>query len=665
MRRHVFSLCMIGLLAWFVLQPVALAGSAISVPPEARETAAAAIVAAQDVLDKEQEALYRAEAERYARKAEIEAAEAKLEVVEAEKVAAERSIEADQAAAEAQVADQQAQEAVASAAALGEEAKQALAAAEAAYEAADAIEAALQAKEAAQRQAPRAGTGATAPVQPEKAKQITLEDTDELLKLEKEIREMEKAQKEAELARARNIPMLETPDTSTFDWSEAEAAHAHAERLNRVATTLDHEAEQAERIADEKTALAEEAASKAAEAKQALLDAQLAVNESKENALQTHKYALQTKTELEQLIYAQEHPKGVHFFSAGMNYYRGQDDVGNSFYQFVQPLYFGYWQKDFSYGLSTKHIISQNNAAGARGHVGTLSDTTLTISKRNDKPKFVVDYSISANIPTGKSALSWSERYAMMNEDLVEVSQFGKGWQFTPGIDVSWRIGKEDMWTVGTSYALSGSYDPTSDIPDDNVSPGSEWRRFLRWQHAGQEWKFVGELINTTNGRTQIANGAQYTSGDQWEYRLTYNRKLSQRQNVMFYYWRENQNRNTIVPSDTSNSLVHYFGTMWSKKLDDKRDFRVTFDVMESNGSRYAGVSNYYDGNGNPQYTSIDVDGRTKYTAGLGYDIKVDVNSKFSIDLQAFKMKDGRSTLGQPPTTYKGFNLLMKYNRSI
>ncbi|MDF2876451.1 MAG: hypothetical protein K0R22_3134 [Sporomusa sp.] len=252
----------------------------------------------------------------------------------------------------------------------------------------------------------------------------------------------------------------------------------------------------------------------------------------------------------------------------------------------------------------------------------------------------------------------------MMNEDLVEVSQFGKGWQFTPGINASWRCSEEDMWTIGTSYVFSRSYDPTSEIPDDVVTPGGEWRRFLRWQHAGQKWQCVGELINTTTGLTKIANGDRYATGDQWEQRLTYNRKLQNNQNVMFYYWHENQNIN-IVPFDTSDASAHYFGTMWSKKLDAKRVFRITFDVMKTDGSRYAGIRNYYDSNGNPQYTSIDVDGRTKYTAGLGYDIKINAKSNFSIDLQKFKMKDGKSTAGQLPTTYKGFNIFMQYNRNI
>jgi hypothetical protein len=362
--------------------------------------------------------------------------------------------------------------------------------------------------------------------------------------------------------------------------------------------------------------------------------------------------------------YAQDHPQGSHFFSTSTNYYHWSGDSNNRGWQITQPLYFGYWQKDFSYGLYTKYIISQNRSVGASGRVNTLSDATLFLTRRNETPKFNIDYSLSVNIPTGKSALSWSERYAMMNEDLVEVSQFGKGWQFAPGIALSRKIGKEDIWTIGTSYTFSQSYDPTSDIANDTVSPGGEWRKFLRWQHAGQDWQFVGELINTATGQTKIANGERYDTGAQWDYKLTYNRKMNDNQNIMFYYWRENQDINPILQSDTSSALAHYWGTMWSKKLDEQHVFRVSLDVMQTDGSRYAGIYNDYDGV-NPRYTTVDVDGRTKYTVGLGYDIKINAKSNLSLDLQTFRMKDGKSTAGQPATTYSGFNVLAKYNRDF
>ncbi|WP_126310329.1 hypothetical protein [Methylomusa anaerophila] len=599
----------------------------------------------------------------YAQKAESELVEAQLQLTEAEKALAQSTLDAEEAAAEAQRAAKEAKAAADHAADLNKKAKEAIAEAEAAAAAAEAMEAALQAEEDAIMARQNVQTRPVlveTPVPGEPVQPNSFKDSDELLRMEKELKRLEKMQKDGDLARQGGIPVLEVSEEPNVDWSKAEAAYARAEQLEQGATDADKAAEQAGHIADQQTAYAEAVESKAAEAKQALLDAELLVKDAKASAEQAQKYAIQTKAQLEQLVYLQEHPKSVHTFVSELNYYSG-----NSAYQLTHPISFGYWHKDFSYSLNTKYIIAKNNTDGASGQVSTLSDTTLNFTKRNETPKYIVDYSLDINIPTGKSALSWSERNARMNEDLVAVSQFGTGWQFTPKIEASWRISKEDMWTVGTSYAFNGPYDPTTDISHDDISPGNEWRKFLRWQHAGRDWQFVGELSNTSTSVTKIANGEEYSTGDQWEYRLTYNRKLPNNQNIMLYYWRENQNINSIVPSDNSNRLAHYLGTMWSKKINEKRLLRVSFDIMKSNGRRYDRVNNYFDTDGNPQYTSVDVNGRTKYTLGLGYDIRLDEKSSFAIDLQKFIMKDGESSLGQAPTTYHGLNILMKYNKSI
>lgn len=661
MHRRLSYLSIVCYLAALSQPSTALAGSAVSVPPEARDTAAGAVAAAQDILDKEQAARDRSEAIMYAQKAEQEETEARLQAAEVKKVLAQSAVDAEEAAKLALKADHEAKAAVTQAEELNQKAKQAITAAREAAADAEAIEASLDAEEAAiatRQTAPSQQELVTTSIPMESPQTNSWEESDELLRMEREIKRLEKIQKEGSLAQQRK-PAVEVLEEPAVDWSKAAAAYAKAEQLDQIATAADKAAEQAGHIADQKMAVAEAAKSREEEAKQALGEAEQALKDANEAAELAKKEAILTKKQLEQLIYLQDHPKGVHTLTSELNYYRG-----NNAYQFTQPITFSYWHKDFSYSFNTKYIVSKNNTPGASGRVSTLSDTTLTLTKHTETPKFNVDYSFDINIPTGKAALSWSERHARMNEDLFEVSQFGKGWQFTPGIAVSWKIGKEDMWTLGTSCAFSGSYDPTTDIINDDISPGNEWRKFLRWQHAGQDWQFVGELSNTSTGVTKIANGEEYSTGDEWDYRLTYNKKLPDNQNIMFYYWRERQNINSIVPSDTGNSLAHYLGTMWSKKLNDKKLVRVTFDVMKSDGKRYDRIKNDHD-NGTPQYSSVDVDGRTKYTLGVGYDIRLDKQSVFSIDLQKFIMKDGESNLPQPSNTYHGFNVLMKYNKSI
>lgn len=641
------------------------AGSAVSVPLEARDTAATAVAAAQDVLDKQQEEQARAEAVMYAQKAETEAAEVVRQVVQAEEILARAKLAAEETAADSQQALAVAQEAAVRAAQVTQAANRANDKAKAAVANAQAIEASLQAEEeaiVARRRIPQPVVAQPTALPDSKLVNL-LEKTDELLRMEGEIKQLEKQQRDGDRARQSGIRDDYVPEEQAeeeVDWSAAEAAYARAEQLEQAANAANEAAEAAEAFADRQMVAAEAAETKEAEAKQALFDAQLVEKEIKDYALQARQYAVQTKNELAQLIYMQDHPKGAHVFSSELHYYSG-----NGVYQLTEPMSYGYWHRDVSYSLSTQYIISKSSRAGAEGRVATLGDTILSLAKRQETAKVMLEYSLDVNIPTGKPTLSRSERNTRMNEDLLEVSQFGKGWGFTPAIEASWKIGREDIWTVGTSYAFAGTYDPTADIKNDDISPGNEWRKLLRWQHAGQDWQFIGELSNTSTGVTKIANGENYLTADQWEYKLTYNKKLPKQQSLMLYYWREQQNMNGILPFDTGNAPAHYLGAMWNKKLNDKHTLRVGFDIMRSNGQRYDRISNDVDIDGNPQYAAVNVNGRTKYSLSLGYDVQIDQKRNFSLELQKFLMRDGISNLSDPAATYHGYNIFLKYNKTL
>ena len=91
--------------------------------------------------------------------------------------------------------------------------------------------------------------------------------------------------------------------------------------------------------------------------------------------------------------------------------------------------------------MNFNYVCSENKTPGYRGKVNTFTDTLLYFSTRNNKDKYIVDYNLGINIPTGKASLSSYERNARMDEDLVRFTEFGEGWNFTPGIAVVRRLG--------------------------------------------------------------------------------------------------------------------------------------------------------------------------------------------------------------------------------
>ncbi|WP_418807129.1 hypothetical protein [Phascolarctobacterium faecium] len=360
-------------------------------------------------------------------------------------------------------------------------------------------------------------------------------------------------------------------------------------------------------------------------------------------------YALESRAYYERLLQEKNNPyQDVSGFIRNNVYaWRGSGWSGS---QFVQPYYFGYANKNNYWGLNFNYVCSENKTPGYRGKVNTFTDTLLYFSTRNNKDKYIVDYNLGINIPTGKASLSSYERNARMDEDLVRFTEFGEGWNFTPGIAVVRRLGGDkDLLTVGTSYSFRGGYDPTSDIDDDKISPGNEWQKYLRWQHAEEKWQFVGEILHTSSAESKISDGTAFDTGAVWETRLTYNRRLAEDQDLLFYYWYYHENNEIILNKRVEESPVHYFGTEWKKHLSKKADLRLTADVMVAEGIRYSSLTDSY------------VDDRKKVTFGIGCDFKIDVRNKILADIQHFSMHDGKNSNGDDAKKYHGFNFLTSF----
>lgn len=305
---------------------------------------------------------------------------------------------------------------------------------------------------------------------------------------------------------------------------------------------------------------------------------------------------------------------------------------------------YSYW------GLNFNYVSSKNTTPGHEGKINTFTDTLLYFSTRNNKDKYIVDYNLGINIPTGKAKLSSYERNARMDEDLVRFAEFGEGWNFTPGIAVTRRIGGDkDLLTLGTNYSVRGSYDPTSDIDDDKFNPGNEWQKYLRWQHAEEKWQLVGELLHTSSAESKIADGSVFDTGAVWETRLTYNRNLAKDQDLMLYYWYYHENNEIILNKKVEESPVHYFGAEWKKHLSKKTDLRLAADIMIADGIRYSSLTDSY------------VDNRKKVALGIGCDLKMDERNKLSLKVQHFSMRDGKNSNGADARRYQGFNFLTSF----
>lgn len=656
-RAAVAFVCAAVFLVVFFVCAGRASASAITAPVEGR----AMIEAAQASLEEKRQAVenegYKAEAEAYIVSADEELLRAEADADEARKALEEAEIDARIAEENKRVKAKAAERAAAEADALAMQAQELLNQAAAAAKRADSLSAAAQRRDAAvssyveeQQEEPRVIFARPLVSDDERS----LEHTDELRSKEAEMNWLERELRRAEAARREKVPHTPPPPLPPAggDWGSVRSAYSRAAYLERNATALDARSERAQEIADDRLAEAEEAEGLAEDAQLILRDARDSLAEYEGYVEEAKSYAEQTRTERDALLATLSNPEAAKYGSAAIRYHQWSDGDARSGYQTAIPISYGKWTPKFSYGIETYYVFTDE--------LNTLTDTSVYLSWRDERKKFILDYFLSINVPTGKSALNWHERHARWTEDLVTIEQFGKGWQFTPGVAVTWKTSEEETWTVGTGYTFSTSYDPTSDIPNDDITPGGEWGQYVRYQNAREEWQFVAELGLSLFGGTDVDDGSSYTESDEWDFKMAYNKKLNEKQDLMFYYLFERQGNNDM-PFMTESPNVHYFGTMWKNKLAPDKTLRLAFDVMTTSGSRYLRTYSYYDELGNPAYGIEDVDGRDKYTFGIGYDWRINDKSSLAFDIEYFIMNDGATTLGYPATDYNGWNVYLTY----
>lgn len=338
--------------------------------------------------------------------------------------------------------------------------------------------------------------------------------------------------------------------------------------------------------------------------------------------------------------------RGPLYYETKLNYYHWHGNKGQSGYQLINPYSFYYADNKMEYGLYTAYAITQNNTLGWQGRVAAWTDTELSLAHTNNSEQFPIRYSLGLKLPTGKTGLSETQQNAAMDEDLVALNSFGEGFEITPGIGISHKVGKQDTWALGTRYGLRGGYN----LYGLDAEAGNVWSKMFSWQHAGPKWQMAASLSHHSYTTGKIGND-RYRQGDELDAALAYNKKLAPDKSILLYYrYTHDQPYETLgnTPDFGGTRTGHYSGFRLSKDLGERHTLRFTGDFMKRSGNTY------------DPHTDLMIEGRTKYTAGLGYDISLNTGNSLSIDLQRFRMSN--QGVDQTKANYTGYNVFLRYN---
>ena len=454
-----------------------------------------------------------------------------------------------------------------------------------------------------------------------------------------------------------------TPDAAgaklTAVSSEVDAAQARLDAMEAqldALTALREQAEDAERDARELVAdyTQEAQASEAdlAESRKNKAEAETYDAEAKAWALQ----AADEQKAAERRLLQSEHDLAYFGEGAGaetgVEYYTWRGERAG--HQLYLPLsYFSRThagKTKLDYGISAGYVKSHT---GFDSGVSGLTDTQLSVTIHNEKPRTSVHYGLSVNLPTGESKIY---QRAAVPEGLARFTDFGAGWQFIPSVEVTHRISERDRLTGRFSYAMRGGYDYSKEVPNAHVSPGNIFAQEIEYLHAGDKKSYMVQLYhNATSSAVQdavdtdsrtITGSTRYRDGDDWELRFFYNGMIAPKDELRFYsIYALTEAAKGIASQEVARQ---YYGLGLRHRVSDK----LTWQIM----AHYQNVSTTYD----PLRTALNTGSgfkRRSLIAGLAWKASERKNLTFQVERYV------RNDVGG--AGYNGWGSALRYQQSF
>ena len=302
------------------------------------------------------------------------------------------------------------------------------------------------------------------------------------------------------------------------------------------------------------------------------------------------------------------------------------------------------------YGISAGYVKSHT---GFDSGVSGLTDTQLSVTIHNEKPRTSVHYGLSVNLPTGESKIY---QRAAVPEGLARFTDFGAGWQFIPSVEVTHRISERDRLTGRLSYAMRGGYDYSKEVPNAHVSPGNIFAQEIEYLHAGDKKSYMVQLYhNATSSAVQdavdtdsrtITGSTRYRDGDDWELRFFYNGMIAPKDELRFYaIYALTEAAKGIASQEVARQ---YYGLGLRHRVSDK----LTWQIM----AHYQNVSTTYD----PLRTALNTGSgfkRRSLIAGLAWKASERKNLTFQVERYV------RSDVGG--AGYNGWGTALWYQQSF
>ena len=300
--------------------------------------------------------------------------------------------------------------------------------------------------------------------------------------------------------------------------------------------------------------------------------------------------------------------------------------------------------------------INNDSSKGDFSYTGIMDSTVSTYYMRPSLFGLDVRLGLDLNVPTGHPSFSSGDLGAMMldgvSKDLNMATSFGRGLNFAPNLILSKTFDSSSVG-LGLRYEVMGEYDPTTEVPSDNIKPGDMLMVMGLWQYAvtGKDM-LIADLVGTFSGRDQQGGADVFKKGNTYDLTVRYV-KAGTALRITYALAMGLQDKNKSVGAggglatedlNTNNNRIEAF-------INTGYAFNNRLIVNNILGYKK------YDANGyHPGDTLYDA-GYDKIYAGGGMNYTFSESSYVKVDIRAFQIQNGADTMEPVSAIYQGVNI--------
>lgn len=318
--------------------------------------------------------------------------------------------------------------------------------------------------------------------------------------------------------------------------------------------------------------------------------------------------------------------------------------------------YAAWWGVTVLGSFADTSYINNNSSKGDFSYTGIMDSTVSTYYMRPSLFGLDVRLGLDLNVPTGHPSFSSGDLGAMMldgvSKDLNMATSFGRGLNFAPNLILSKTFDSSSVG-LGLRYEVMGEYDPTTEVPSDNIKPGDMLMVMGLWQYAvtGKDM-LIADLVGTFSGRDQQGGADVFKKGNTYDLTVRYV-KAGTALRITYALAMGLQDKNKSVGAggglatedlNTNNNRIEAF-------INTGYAFNNRLIVNNILGYKK------YDANGyHPGDTLYDA-GYDKIYAGGGMNYTFSESSYVKVDIRAFQIQNGADAMEPVSAVYQGVNI--------